>query len=269
METSLNWFLLQSTAVLACLWLGIWIGRGPVRRIALWAALALVLLLYWTWLKHNPSIAVRAIPLKILYYIEGTGAVPAFMLIVGIAYGRSNLPRQKRFTVMAMLLGSIYFLQGGLWMLQTTPEQLFAHTVDPDEQTVVLQSQDFSCVPAACATALRDLGVDASESEMAVLTQVRPGTGTTLIRATEALRKKLHNRQIQVHILKMPHDQLSSLQMPLLTPLQLEIGRRHMVVVQDIDQHGVRVADPMRGVIYWSRAEFAHVFTNQVIAFDR
>ena len=207
-----------------------------------------------------------AIPPTVLYYIEGTGAVPLFMLMMGLTYAHSRLAHHKRLAMLSMLLGAIYFLQAGLWMLQSTPTELFADSV---RGGVVIQSQEYSCVPAACATALRGLGVTASEAEMAQLTQVRPGTGATLIRAAEALRQKLADQPVAVHILDISYDQLPLLTGPLLTPLQFQMGRQHMVVLRRFNEHGVWVADPGQGEIFMRHEELEPVFTGRIIAFDR
>ena len=263
-NTPTGWFWLQCTIAAVSLCLGIRIGKGPTRRIALWLILGLFMLVCWAWIKYHPALAVHAIPLPILYYIEGTAAVPSFMLIIGIAYTRSRLPRQKRLAVLSILLGGIYFVHGGIWMLQSTPKKSFANMVSG---SVVLQSQDYSCVPAACATALRGLGVSATELEMAELTRVRPGTGATMIRAAEALQKKL-GQNVRTHILELPFDQLTSVEPPMLTPLQVDLSRRHMVVLVRVGPDGAWVADPMRGMVYMTRQEMRQSFTNRVIVFE-
>lgn len=267
MEASASWFMLQTSLAVTALWVGILLGRARTRRTLLWLGFGGLLLIYWTFLKRHPAIAVNAIPLKILYYIEGTASVPAFMLIVGIAYARSRLPRQRRVSIMAMLLGGIYFIHGGIWMLQPTPRSSMAASIGP----VVLQTEDFTCVPAACATALNtlDLGLTATESEMARLTHARPGSGATLIRAADALRRKLKDTAVDVHILEMDYESLCTLDPPILTPLQLELSSLHMVVLLAANDLGVVLADPMRGPIEVDRSEFEKFYTGQIIAFER
>ena len=267
MPIAFFWFMVQGIAMMVALWLGMRMGRG--RYCRLWFAVGLALLAFWGCLHYNPSVAVQLIPIGVMYYIEGTGAVPAFMLIVGIAYGSSKLARQRRLTVLAMMLGIVFFLQGGLWMLQTTPQQIFANTMVTDDATMVMQSQDFSCVPAACATALREIGLEATESEMAVLTQTRPGTGATLIRAAQALRRKLEPEGIKVHIIQPTYEQLRHLPVPILTPLQLEVSKRHMVTILNIHRNGVLIADPINGKVYMQRRDFEAAFIGQIIALER
>lgn len=269
MEQSVSWFMIQALVALAALWWGGRVGAGSTTRMWAWLAVGFFMLGCWGWLKHHPAVAVNALPLELLYYIEGTGAVPAFMLIVGIAYGRSRMARQKRVAALAMGLGIIYFLQGGMWMVQTAPQAAYGGSTQTTEGTLVLQSQEYSCVPAACATALRMLNVQTSESEMAELTQTRPGTGATLIRAMEALRTKLAGNDIGVNLYSPDYRQLQKMPMPALTPLQLESSQQHMVVLMGVRKEGVRIADPQAGFIFMNRDEFERVYTNQIIVFER
>ncbi len=266
MAVSVGWFVLQAAVALFVLWLGVRVGRQPTTSLWLWLALALVLIVTWGWLKHNPSVAVYLIDPGAFAYLEGTGGVPGFMFVIGAVYGSSCSRHQRRAAVLAALFGGLYFLQGGMWMLQTTPSSTLASTIG---SAAVLQSQEFSCVPASCATALRIVGMTATEAEMAELTQTRPGTGSTLIRALDALRHRLARSPIRVQLLEPTFPQLAVLPMPALTPLQFKPGQLHMVVILSVDEHGVQIVDPQIGRIRMDRSEFEQVFTRQVIVFER
>lgn len=246
---------------------GRWLGRNAGLRAGVWVALAVLLLGVWSWLSYRPDVAVKAIPASILIYIEGTASTPIFMLILGIAWARSRLARQRRVTMLAMALGVLYFINGGFWMLQTTPERGFAETLRNGR--LVLQSQDFSCVPAACASALNVLGVPTTESQMADLTQTRPGTGATILRAVDGLEQRLAGTPWRVELVEADPTQLQTLPMPAVTALQAEHARRHMVAVLAVTPKGALVADPMDGVVWMPREEFEAVYTWQVIVFRR
>ena len=132
----------------------------------------------------------------------------------------------------------------------------------------MLQSQDFSCVPAACATALNRIGLPTDEATMARLTRTRAGTGSTLLRAMEGLRQRLQGSDRRVVLVAPSYEELERLPMPALTPLQFEPVRRHMVAVIDVDKQGVRLIDPMRGELAMSRASFMRAFRRQVLIFE-
>ena len=84
-------------------------------------------------------------------------------------------------------------------MIQSTPRNAFGRQTSSGP---VMQSQDYSCVPAACATALNQLGLPTTEAEMAELTQTRPGTGATLIRALAGLRERLAGTSFSVELVQ-------------------------------------------------------------------
>jgi len=259
------WFICQGLVAAIALACGFWFARGPGRRCAVAVLAALALLALWAWLQRHPSVLVQAVPVHILRYFEGTGAVPLFMFIMGVVCQRSALPRQKGLAGMAVCLGVLYFLYGGLWMVQTTPARLLQVTSVADQ---TLQSEHFSCVPAACATALNRLGVPASEGEMAGLTDTRRGSGATLIRAMDALQSKLSSRQVKVVLAEPRYEKLRKLPMPALALLQPEALRRHMVVLDAVGAKGVTLFDPQIGQIFMSRRAFERMYCGQVLAFS-
>lgn len=261
----LGWFFLLALLAVTGLRLGHRVGHGSDYRAWITLVMAIMLLSFWTWLQHHPGIAVRIIPVQLLSYIEGVASVPVFLFIIGVAWARARLTHQKRLTVLAACLGGVFFLQGGMWMLQTTPSSALG-----DQQgNLVMQSQDFSCVPAACATALNRLGVRTSEAEMAELTFTRPGTGATLIRAAGGLRERLAGTDFTVQIVDATVDQLSALSTPMITPLRLESSQFHMVVIADAHpRYGMLIIDPTNGPMQFSLKEFAEVYSGSVIHFE-
>jgi hypothetical protein len=265
MGESVVWFVAMAAAAALSWFAGVLLGRtgrGSVGGLMLGVAL----LGGWAYLAHHPAVAVRMIPVGVLSQIEGVAAVPVFMFVIGIVWAASSVPRQRRVAAWAAMLGTVYFLQGGMWMLQTTPAAGFASDV---HRGAVLQSQEYSCVPAACATALNMLGLYTSEAEMAHLTRTRPGTGATTIRAMHGLTQRLEGTPFRVQLLHLRPDELRSLDMPALTPLQFERTRRHMVTLLDANEHGVWIADPMDGPRLLDWGAFRASYTGQVLAFER
>lgn len=264
META--WFVAMAVLAVLAAGAGWLIGRsGPQRS---WAALLLgvACLGLWAYLAHHPMVAVNIFPVWLLSHIEGIAPVPIFMLVVGVFFARSEALRQKRLAVWAAILGTIYFVQGGMWMLQATPQVGFASTVTRGS---VLQSQEYSCVPAACATALNTLGIYTSEQEMAQLTQTRPGTGATTIRALHGLNRRLASTPYRAELVEATLEQLRGIPKPALTPLQFERTRRHMVTITHADRLSVWIDDPMDGPLCLSWDYFAQHYTGQVITLTR
>lgn len=220
----------------------------------------------WAWLTRHPAVAVRVIPLEVLSRMEGIGAAPFFAFVIGVAWSMGELRRQRALIVMASIVGAGYFLQGGLWMLQTTPVAAFAHAGDEMNQR---QSQDYSCVPAACATTLRIYGVHTDEAEMARLTETRPGRGATMIRAMRGLDQRLAGSSIRPVLVEPSFDELLGVHPPFMTPLRYETRQLHMVTVLRIDRHRVIIADPATGLEAMTRQQFELLYHGQAIVFEQ
>ncbi len=263
--TTIHWFI--SIAALSSLaWAGgYYLGNHsvPVARATL--VLGLGCLLAWGWLRYHPAVALELIPLPLLSRIEGVGSVPFFMLLLGLAWSRAQIPRQKRLISWAVMFGWVFFLNGALWMLQSTPEQSFAETVDTNEP--VLQSQEYSCVPAACAQALNLIGVPTSEKQMARLTQTRPGTGSTMLRALQGLRERLEGMPYEVELIEVKAQELRYMPGPMVTPLQYGQTQHHMVTIVRTQGPSLRVADPVAGEMSMTWRTFEDVYTGQVLVF--
>jgi len=223
-------------------------------------------MLGWAWLVHHPDVALQFIPVEFLSRIEGFGGGPAVMFLLGVLWSRTRVTRQRALVVWAAAFGGVYFVNGGLWLLQDTPSAVMGHTFAPEG--VVLQTQDYSCVPASCATALNLLGLPSTEAQLARLTDTRPGTGATVLRALRGLNTRLSGSPLQARLLGLNSEGVQTVPLPALTPLQWEPGRRHMVVILAHSRGGVWLMDPMYGVSEMPLDDFQAVFTGQVIVFD-
>jgi predicted double-glycine peptidase len=266
MEPTIGWFVsIASLSTLA--WAGgYYLGGRSAASARAVLIVGLACMGVWGWLAYHPAVAVKLIPLNVLTRIEGVGSVPFFMLLLGLAWSRASIPRQKRVITWAMMFGAVFFVNGGLWMLQSTPEQGFAATTTGQP---VLQSQEYSCVPAACAQALDLLGLPTSEKRMANLTHTRPGTGSTTLRAMQGLTERLEGTGYKVELLQVKPKELHRLPFPLLTPLHYEATRLHMVTITGVGQQDVYVSDPIDGEVLIPWDTFETVFTGEVLVFVR
>jgi predicted double-glycine peptidase len=266
MPGSALWFVLVA-ALLPAAWFG---GRACGRiqdklRRGCVIGLAFGLLIGWSVLIKHPALAVQIIPLAALARLEGIGAAPLFIFMLGAGWHLAILKRQRAVMIMGMCLGAAYFVQGGMWMMRPTPSNAFGRDIG---RLVIEQTQDYSCVPAASATALRLLGLNTSEGEMAELTETRAGSGATLLRALNGLDTRLKHTGIEASLLQPDYETLLRLEPPLLTPLQYESARLHMVTIIEVRPHLVVVADPQAGVEFISRHRFEQLYRKQVIAFE-
>lgn len=258
-----NWFWLVAFVAMGGWLVGLRMGdRSPAAARA-GLLLGGAMLLLWTFLVRHPAVAVQAVPVWVMSKVEGVGAVPWFMLILGIAWSRSTLRRQQVVIGWALLLGTVFFVNGGMWLLQRTPTSVMGQSTD---SRVVMQSQDYSCVPAASATMLNLLGVPTTEAQMAELTFTRPGTGSTTLRALEGIDERLEGTPYQAVLLEPAMDELADVPLPAITPLQFERSRRHMVTITQVTPHGIHVQDPVDGLLTLSWKVLEPIYAGQVIA---
>jgi len=230
------------------------LGRLAVMVGMLW-------LVVWIGLQQRPDVAVQLIPTGLLTHIEGTAAVPAFMLIVGAAMAAASLPRQRLLARVSTVIGAAFFVYGGMWMVQPVPT--LGST--PVRDGRVLQSTDYTCVAAASATALGEIGIDATEREMAELTATRPIYGATLIRAYDGLQRKLQHADHQPVLVRASIDDLARLPMPALTALRFEPSARHMVVVLRSTATHLHLFDPSFGDRMIPYDDFAKAYSGHAI----
>ena len=247
---------------------GVMVGRGVPGTIRASVGGAVAWMLGWAWLVHHPDVAVEFISVEFLSRVEGFGGVPAFMFLLGVLWSRTCLNRQRVVVVWAAAFGGVYFVHGGIWLLQDTPAAVMGHSVAGETRGLVMQSQDYSCVPASCATALNLLGVPSTEAQLAHLTDTRPGSGATVLRALRGLNTRLTGSPLQARLLALTAEGVPSLHLPALTPLQYERTRRHMVVILASNEDGVWLMDPMAGVMRMDSEAFRSLFVGQVIVFD-
>jgi predicted double-glycine peptidase len=257
MDQPTFWFLGLALLMVVSLVLGCWWGRRSPYRGWVMVAIGLVCLCCCSWLQRHPATAASFIPVGSWQYLEGTAAVPFFMLILGVVWSHSRRFRERGFVGVGVMIGALFFLQGAVWMVRTTPAHLFNET--QASHMIVMQSQKYSCVPAASATALNMLGYDSTEAQMAAYTHTRPGLGSTTIRAADGLARRLDGTGISVRIVKADVQKLVQLPAPMLLTVNFDSnpGYNHMIVILETNSHGANVLDPTDGLFFipWSAME--------------
>ncbi|MEM9790913.1 MAG: cysteine peptidase family C39 domain-containing protein [Planctomycetota bacterium] len=255
------WFAILAAVALLSWGAGWWAAQRSAALGRVAVAVGLAWLVGWIVLQQRPDAAVLLIPLGMLSHVEGTGAVPAFMLIVGAAMAAASLPRQRMLARVSTVVGAAFFAYAGMWMLQPEPTL----GTPSRQQGRILQSTDYTCVAAASATALGMVGIDATEHEMAGLTGTRPIAGSTLVRAYEGLTRKLADHSHEAVLLTVQPDEVPRLPKPMLTALRLQPTSRHMVVVLNATETDVHLFDPSVGDRWLSRGQFDASFLGDVI----
>lgn len=241
------------------------IGRQSRRAAALAGLIGVISLAAWAWLVRHPATAVRLVPADVLQYIEGVAALPLLMFALAALRHCAQTLREQVAIALATVAGCAYFAHGGWWMLQQTPRDAFLSEIN---QPFVWQSTEYSCVPASSATVLNLLGHPTSEARMAELTQTRPVTGATIVRALAGLEQRLQTTSVRPRLVNLRHDDLDELDTPALALMRLEHTRQHLVVVVDVTPRRVLLADPTNGSARVDRDWFERRFTGDAIVFD-
>lgn len=263
------WFVGLALLTVLSLVLGCWWARRSPYRGWVMVVLGLICLCACSWLQRNPATAATFIPVGSLQYLEGTAAVPFFMLILGVGWSHARKLRQRGFVGIGVMIGAMFFLQGSLWMVTKTPANLFNQT--QASHMVVMQSQKYSCVPAASATALNMLGFQSTEAQMAAYTHTRPGMGSTTVRAAEGLTRRLDGSGIAVRIINANVDRLALLPSPMLLTVNFDQnpGYNHMIVVLETNAYGAHVLDPTDGLFFLPWSALKDAIAGPAIVFDR
>jgi len=264
------WFFGLATMAVLSLIAGSRLGRWSSFYSMMILFIALLCICVCSWLQRNPALAAKLIPVGTLQYLEGTASVPFFMLILGIAWTRSCRLRQRALLGVGVIVGMVLFLQSGLWMIQRTPDPT-AFEAYPGMSHILLQSQDYSCVSAASATALNLMGYHSTEAQMARYTNTRPMTGATTFRTVEGLQRRLSGTGVDVQLVDARVDQLATLPTPMLLTVNFTSNRRynHMVVLVYTNQQGAQLADPQDGMYFMRWDELKSVIAGPAIYFHR
>jgi len=198
--------------------------------------------------------------------------VSALAIILGLITPLSRLPRASEkyvVVVLAVFFVTVFsavpflapnFLKKDLAALRTR--------VNPDG--ICLQTRDYTCAPAAAVTALRILGYNAHEGEIAVLARTTPITGTLPACLYSALQDRYGSEG-----LKCRYQHFDSVAQLKGRGVTLAIVRDaflldHCVAVLEVSDHAVVVADPVLGRQLLSHRQFEKMwrFTGIVLRRD-
>ncbi len=134
---------------------------------------------------------------------------------------------------------------------------------------VVLQTQEYTCGPAAAATLLGQLGVAACEGEMARLCRSAAWLGTTEGALCRALRLKLDSEDFGVAFVRPDGERLARFMRPVLARVRAGPWRDHWVVLLAINDRVAIVGDPALGRVEVPVARFLRDWRGTAIVVDR
>ncbi len=138
-----------------------------------------------------------------------------------------------------------------------------------DFNGICLQSRNYTCGPAAAVTALRKLGFQAQEGEMAVLARSNPITGTFPGYLYTALQNRYGNKGLKCRY--QHFDSINQLkgQGIILVVIKEAFLSDHCVAVLNVSDRMVVIADPGFGKLNMSHEQFEKVWRFSGIVLNR
>ena len=106
---------------------------------------------------------------------------------------------------------------------------------------------------------------------MAELSGTFPDRGASFFQVARGLRRKFENlgRYESAHLITPDVTELRSVPTPFLTGTKLSFLMDHMICVLSIDEEGVTIADPLKGLVVQSQGEFTEHWLGIVVAVSR
>jgi ABC-type bacteriocin/lantibiotic exporter with double-glycine peptidase domain len=141
-------------------------------------------------------------------------------------------------------------------------------TTNVDGDGICRQSNEYNCGPAAAVTALRKLGFPAEEGELAILARTSSATGTPPDMLARALQKRYGSQGL--HCKYRMFKDVSELRTAGLTiaVIRLAFLVDHYVVVLEVTDQAVVIADPLSGKRSLSHQEFKRIWRSLGIAMN-
>jgi hypothetical protein len=200
--------------------LGVWVAAAAARAV----------------LMLRPDWETRAFPWPAYAFYQRHWVFPMGCFILGYAGGRLPV-RWNR--AMIWSLGGLLFgwsLASGAWMLR---EPCPGERGVPPRGAMTVQSTEYNCAPAVCATLLRCWGIDESEHRMAQLCLCTPGKGTNLFDKYRGLKLAAEGSGLRARVASVRLADLGRLVRP------FAIGAHgHAMLVFEVRAGGLLVGDP-------------------------
>ena len=129
-----------------------------------------------------------------------------------------------------------------------------------DADNICVQSTDYTCGPAAAVTALRRFGLPAQEGELAILSHTSPVTGTLPWDLYKAIQNRYPSAGLDCRLRRFDSvNQLRDADATLVV-VNDSLLLDHCVVVLDVGDTFVTIADPAIGRYRLSRKSFENIW---------
>ena len=140
-----------------------------------------------------------------------------------------------------------------------------------DSDGICYQSKNYTCAPAAAVTALRKLGFNAYEGEIAVLAHTSPIIGTLPHSLYTALQNRYGHQGLKCRYRQF--DSIAQIKGKgiILAVIKDSFLSDHCVTVLEVSDRMVTIADPILGKLNMSHKQFEKIwrFSGIVLKRDR
>ncbi|TET35147.1 MAG: hypothetical protein E3J72_11630 [Planctomycetota bacterium] len=139
-----------------------------------------------------------------------------------------------------------------------------------DTEGVCLQSNGFNCGPASAVTALKMLGIEAEEGELAVLAYTSPVAGTPPDLLCDALTQKYAEHGLKCRYRSFGSlSELKNTEGVIIAVIKFSFLIDHYITVMEITDEHVIVGDPLKGKHSYTHDEFSEKWRRAGIVITR
>lgn len=186
----------------------------------------------------------------------------AFAVTMGLTTPLSRLPRKfERITIgLMMAVVVVWFSVLPFLLPALIKDDLSNLETTVNSNGICFQSKAYTCGPAAAVTALRRLGLSASEGEIAVLSYTSPVAGTLPTCLSSALQDRYGAEGLKSQYRYF--DSITQLRNAGITLAVISTGfmSSHCVAVLGVSDHIITIADPVVGRMLMSHEQFEKVW---------
>ncbi|MEM7231490.1 MAG: cysteine peptidase family C39 domain-containing protein [Planctomycetota bacterium] len=266
-----SWILVAGVALLGLVGfaLGRWLSRREGSSWLVAWAVPFLLVLGIALVRNIPSLEfVPPFSWIMAGRLEFALSVFSVTMMLSALGPRLSVRRQEAWLSVLALTCGIYMLlpfllppifQGELSALETQ--------VDPD--SVCRQQTNYNCGPAAAVTALRKLGFEAEEGQIAVLAYTNPISGTQCDSLGIALEETYGDRGLECEYRRFETIDEMKPYGAVVTVIKFTFMIDHFVAVLEVGEKHVLLGDPAKGVQRLSRRAFREIWRGRGLALRR
>lgn len=265
---------LETLGVLQVALLGVLLGRAShywrKSRWVLGYLLPLLLIAMLVLGRYNRALQF-AVPFSWILMGRIRFIVLSFAVTMGLTAPLSRLPHKGEKILVCILMGLVVARFSVLPFLM--PALIRSHLsslrtrLDPNG--ICIQTTDYTCGPAAAVTALGELGLVASEGEIAVLSYSCPAVGTLPSCLSRALQNRFAADGLECRYRSF--QSISELSTAGVTLAVVKDGflLDHCVAVLEVSDQTITVADPVKGRRSMSHRQFEDIWRFSGIVLNR